>query len=333
LHRGFSYSNSAAFLVNEALLSGETFITKPSKIVEQVALADYVQQGAFGFLYVTCMNPALTLPNQHALRAGLSREDVVVAVHDTHWTKTAQYADIVLPAPTYLGKEDLVLSWTHPYVRLSPQIVAPVTDSRSEVWVMRALAKRLGLKQAWLYEDPWNVLKKALHEAFENGDFESLRTGQLLKLKRKPADQYATSSGKIEFFSSNAEALGLSPLPMQPSLDHETGTFTLLASATANYTSTQFQEVYGPIPAVVTMHPRDAKRLGIRAGQEVNVTNAYGTVRMRVAISENVPEGVLWAPRQSEGVNGAPQNCLMSSVPQKIGHGPRFNSTRVSVVV
>jgi predicted molibdopterin-dependent oxidoreductase YjgC len=71
----------------------------------------------------------------------------------------------------------------------------------------------------------------------------------------------------------------------------------------------------------------------IRAGQEVNVTNTYGTVRMRVAISENVPEGVLWAPRQSEGLNGAPQNCLTSSTPQKIGHGPRFNSASVRVVV
>lgn len=333
LHRGFFYSNGRAFLVNEALLMGETFITKSPKIVEQVALADYLQQGVFGFLYVSCMNPALTLPNQQAFRAGLLREDVFVAVHDTHWTKTATHADIVLPAPTYLEKEDLVLPWTHPYCRYSPQLIAPVTDSRSEVWVMRALATRLGLKEPWLYEDPWEAIEQAAREAFEDGGVESLRAGKLLTLKRKPAEQYATASGKIEFSSSHAEALGFSQLPSQLQLENEEGTFILLASASVNYTSTQFQEVYGPIPAVITMYPPDAERLGITEGQEVNVSNTYGSVRMTVTLSENVPEGVLWAPRQSEGLNGAPQNCLTSSAPQQIGHGPRFNSTRVSITL
>jgi anaerobic selenocysteine-containing dehydrogenase len=105
----------------------------------------------------------------------------------------------------------------------------------------------------------------------------------------------------------------------------------LLTSATPKYTSTQFQEVYGAIPAVVAMSAQDAERLGIENGDVVRLSNDYGEVRVRATISNAVPQGIMWSPRQSEGLAGEPQNCLMSSEPQEIGGGPRFNSTTVTV--
>ena len=109
LHRGFFYSNGNSFSVNESLVSGQALADRIPKIVEQVALADFVKGGGFKFIYISYMNPAMTLPNQYAFREGISRQDVFVVVHETHWTKTAQYAEIVLPALTYLEKEDLVI--------------------------------------------------------------------------------------------------------------------------------------------------------------------------------------------------------------------------------
>jgi len=331
LHRGFFYSNGALFSVNESLLLGEELSNNRSKIVKQVALADLIKQGMFRFLYVNCMNPAMTLPNQHAFREGISREDVFLVVHDTHWSQTMQYADVVLPAPTYLEKEDLVIPWSHPYVRYSPQIIYRLTDSRTEVRVMQELAKRLDLEEEWLYEDPWNAVATAFTDAIGDGNFEALKSGKMLRLKKKPQARYPTPSGKIEFFSSQALASGISPLPKQASIQIEEGKFFLLTSATPKYTSTQFQEVYGPIPAVATMNPQDARRLNITDGDLVFLKNDLGEVKMKVVISDTVPEGVIWSPRQSEGLTGEPQNCLMSSTPQDIGSGPKFNSTTVIV--
>jgi anaerobic selenocysteine-containing dehydrogenase len=133
LHRGFFYSNAHAFSIDDDLVAGRSLTKNAPRIVRQVYLADLVSRGEFKFIYVSGMNPALTLPNQYAFREGLSRDDVFLVVHDTHWTKTARYADVVLPALTYLEKEDLVIPWTHHYVRYSSRIVSPVTDSRSEV--------------------------------------------------------------------------------------------------------------------------------------------------------------------------------------------------------
>ena len=41
--------------------------------------------GEFKFVYVFGSNPAITLPDQSAVRRGLDREDLFVVVHDTHW--------------------------------------------------------------------------------------------------------------------------------------------------------------------------------------------------------------------------------------------------------
>ncbi len=333
LHRGFFYSNGDAFSINASLIPGEELTNKSPKIVEQVALADLVKGGEFQFIYVSGMNPALTLPNQNAFREGLSREDVFVVVHDTHWTKTARYADVVLPASTYLEKDDLVIPWGHNYVQYSKRAVRPLTDSRSEIWIMQEIAKRLGLTEDWLYEDAWEAVEVALENAFEEGDFESLRAGAMLKLQRKPGDNYSTPSGKIEFYSSKAAEIGLNPFPIQAPSRLEKGNFILLTSATPKFTSTQFQEVYGAIPAIVVVNPQDARRLGIENGDVVILSNDRGKVKVKAAISNTVLEGVLWSPRQSEGLAGEPQNGLMSSTPQKIGSGPRFNSTTVTVQV
>lgn len=72
--------------------------------MSQVGLAEAIQAGRFKFIYISGMNPAITLPNQHALRAGFARADVFVVVHDTHWTRTTELADVVLPALTHFRK-------------------------------------------------------------------------------------------------------------------------------------------------------------------------------------------------------------------------------------
>jgi anaerobic selenocysteine-containing dehydrogenase len=252
-------------------------------------------------------------------------------VHDTHWTETARYADLVLPAPTYLEKDDLVIPWGHNYLQLSHRVLPPITDSRREIWVMREIARRLDLADEWLYEDPWPVIELALADALEGGSFESLRSGEMLPLKMKPASSYPTPSGKIEFYSSQAAEKGWSPLPVQDPLHNDDESLILLTSATPRYTSTQFQEVYGPIPAEVMVNPQDAAVRAIQDGQVVVLVNDRGRVQVNAAISDAVPEGVLWSPRQSEGLAGEPQNCLTSSRPQEIGGGPRFNSTTVTL--
>ncbi|MGD0495031.1 MAG: molybdopterin-dependent oxidoreductase [Candidatus Bathyarchaeia archaeon] len=330
-HRGFHYSDSRGRFIDWGYMNGSKMSSKKSKVVEQVSVGSRLSSCEFKFAFIKGSNPASTLPNQNAVRAGLSREDVFVVVHETHWTETAKLADVVLPAATYLEKSDLNFSDHHPYTRLSTKAIEPLGECKHEIWVMQQLAERLSCRESWVFEDPWQALQKATAESFENGRFEDLLKGEAMKLRQRPTNEYQTPSGKIELYSSRAFKIGVSPLPAQLPLNENESWFTLLNSSLPNWTHSQFRDVYGPIPEIVWINPADADRLGIENGDDVTIFNELGELTVEAITTENVSKGVLWSPRPLTGKNGAPLNSLASSNPQILGAGPRFNSIKAKI--
>jgi len=330
LHRGFYYSNGQGRHVDQATVSGSSF-AKERKTVSQVGLGRTMERGDVKFLYVNNMNPAVTLPDQGAFRRGLEREDVFVVVHDTHWTETAKLADVVLPAPTYLEKDDIILGYGHTYVTKSNKAIEPLGESREETWVARKLAEALGLEEEWLYEDPWITLRGAFEGALLDGDFDDLLEGRTLKLRMRPRDEYQTPTGRMEFRSKRAGELGVGPLPVQHPLPNAEEGLTLLTSGVPSYTHTQFQDVYGPLEPLVWINPEDAEALGVVDGGAVELSSDLGTICAKAVITGRTMRGVLWSPRLWKGLNGEPQNLIMSGEAQAIGGGPVFNSTTVKI--
>ena len=331
IHRGFRFSDSRCWSFDWAYLNGSGLAARTGPVVNQVSLGPKLAQGKYKFVFVLGSNPAVTLPDLQAVRAGLGSGDVFVAVQETHWTQTAHLADAVLPAPTYLEKRDLVFSDHHPYCRLSEKAIEPLGQSRHEIWVMTELARRLGRDEPWLYQDPWRELAHASRDSFVSGGLPELLAGKVLKLKAKPRREYQTPSGKIEFSSQSAAPLGACPLPRQEPLPGEDGWFVLLNSASAKYTHSQFTDVYGPIPALVWINPLDAAELGIGQGEEVCLRNESARVVLRAELTGKIGRGSLWAPRPCQGLNGEPLNALAPGQAQKIGGGPVFNSIRVKL--
>ena len=330
-HRGFFYTNAPGYSVNHAYLTGARLAGKRPPVVSQVGLSNLVERGEYKFIFVYGMNPASTLPNQQAFRRGLMREDVFVVVHETHWTETCEFADVVLPAQTYFEKEDVVIPWAHRYVRKSEKTIAPLGESVHEIDVMQELARRLDLKQEWLFEDPWKAVEKALEKSFEEGSFQDLLAGAPVKLRCRSREAYQTPSGKIEFSSSVAEARGYPSLPRQITLDLGSDQYLLLNSSDRRYTHSQFQEVYGPIPAIVRINPDDARHLGVEDNGVITLFNSLGETTARVQTTDSVPAGILWSPKQFSGLDGSPQNSLTESRPQEVGGGSVYNSTVVRI--
>ncbi|HVP93283.1 MAG TPA: molybdopterin dinucleotide binding domain-containing protein [Acidobacteriota bacterium] len=196
---------------------------------------------------------------------------------------------------------------------------------------MQQLADRLNCEDSWVFEDPWQALEKAMTEAFENGRFNDLLEGAVLKLRQRPIDEYQTPSGKIELYSSKAIEMGANPLPVQLPLNEDDCWFTLLNSSLPSWTHSQFRDVYGPIPAIVWINPVDAGSLGINNGDDVTLFNELDALTVEAIITDRVFRGVLWSPRPLTGKNGVPLNSLASDNPQTLGAGPRLNSIRVKI--
>ncbi len=307
-HRGFYYTNSSGRFIDWGYLSGES-MSDGWKTVSQTGVGTLLRRGDFRFVFVTGMNPALTLPDQSAVREGLSRGDVYVVVHDTHMTETCGYADAVLPAPTFLEKEDISFSDCHIYTRLSNRCIEPLEESRSEVDVMREMATRLGRVEPWLFEEPRDALAKALSGAFADGSPSDLFNGRDLRVRERSREEYQTPSGRVEFYSTTARE-PVTPLPKQlPVGDGDA--FTLLNSALPQWTHSQFRDVYGEIPLTVWVNSMDAERLGIADGDRVTLSNSGGEIELRASVGYRVKPGVLWSPRPLIDSLGRTQNSLV----------------------
>jgi len=330
-HRGFHYSDASARYVDWDYINGSKLSKNTSRIVNQVSVGDQLESGDFKFVFIQGTNPAMTLPNQKSVRMGLQKEDVFVVVNETHWTETARLADVILPSPTYLEKSDINLSDHHRYVRLSQRAIEPLGESRHEIWIMRKIAELIDCNESWLHEDSWDALRKAHEGAFLDGAFDDLFNERILKLKQRPNDEYQTESNKIEFYSSKALDLGFEPLPHQIEINDNKEWYTLLNSALPKWTHSQFRDVYGPMPDIVWINTEDASKLTIKSGDKITLFNEYGKLMLKAIITDDVIEGVLWAPRPLVDDRDTPMNLLASSFPQKIGAGPRFNSIKVKI--
>ena len=323
VHRGFFYSNNQKWYVDMPFITGKALTDKDIRTVSQVAAGALLEKGAFKFVYIHNINPVVTLPNCTAVKKGLQRKDTFVVVHDTHWSETAKAADLVLPAPTYFEKEDIVIPYSHKYIKKSNKVVDPLGESKSEVWVTQQIGTLLSCEQ-WVLEPCWEVLSKGLHNACE-ADSEDIQKGTVKTLKMRPKSAYQTPTKKIELYATKGD----SPLPVQYPLP-ENG-FILLNSAVKNYTHTQFQDIYGAIPSLVFMNKEDAHSLNIKDTDTVELYNELGSIKLKAVISVSVPPGILWTPRQGKDIEGTFQNSIMPDTTQKIGGGPIFNSTRVKI--
>jgi anaerobic selenocysteine-containing dehydrogenase len=328
-HRGFYYTNSRARFVDFGYLNGSSQSETKWRTVSQPGLGALLRKGEFQFVYIVGMNPVVTLPDQVAVREGLSRDDLYVVVHDTHMTESCDYADAVLPAPTFLEKEDVSISDCHPYTRFSNRCIEPIGESRTEVSVMREIALRLGRIEQWLLEDPKEALSKALRDAFETRTLEQFFSGADLKLRERSREEYQTPTGRIELYSS-AAVEPITPLPKQLPISGE-DSFTLLNSALPHWTHSQFREVYGVIPLIVWVNKVDAEELGIVDGESVTLFNSGGEIEVKAIVGDKVDRGVLWSPRPLVDHLGRSQNALTIGQPQALGGGPRYNSTQVKI--
>ncbi len=331
-HREFFYSNGRSYYIDYDYITGAKFHRTPN-IIPQVATSDYVLDGRFDLIFVSSMNPARTLTNTKDFIRGIKQNNVFLVTTDTHWSLTARISDVVLPAPTFVEKPDVIVSWGHCYTRYSPALMKPLYESRTETEIMQQLASRLNLTDWWLYENPVQAVQKAMQGAFADEPGLDL-SGKIQRLRTKPKDVYPLPDGKIHFALSREQAAELSIYetarqPVFPALERDQ--FILLSTAVANYTNSQFEEVFGEPEPEIYINPADFRRMGLSGGETVRVYNERDAVFLRAKSSDLVPQSVVWFARSITDLNGKPVNNLVSSQYQKLGRGPKYHSTLVKI--
>src|SRR5690606_19610386 len=105
----------------------------------------YAEQGSLRFLWVTCTNPAVSLPELGRIREILAQRRLFLVVQDIFLTETARLADVVLPAATW-GEKTGTFTNADRTVHLSEKAVDPPGQARPDLDILLDYARRLDLR-------------------------------------------------------------------------------------------------------------------------------------------------------------------------------------------
>ena len=297
-------------------------------------------------LLVAANNPAVTCPDAQAVRRGLSREDLFTVVHDPFLSDTARYADLVLPATTYLETQDLHRSYGTYYMQLGAQVVPPQGEARSNQWLAQELARRMGLADPVFSMSTDELVATVFRGAtgpVTAIDPSRLRDHRPVKLPLpEGGPRWATPSGRLEFYSEHLAAEGKTPMPdwvadATDEADAARWPLRLLTAPGYYQSHTAFSGVAplrrrAGVPECV-LHPDDAAQRGLADGMDVALVNDQGEVRLRLRVSDEVSKGVVLVPGQRPAgeAGGTTINMLCSTRYSDHGDGATYQSTRLDV--
>jgi anaerobic selenocysteine-containing dehydrogenase len=318
-------------------------------------------------LFVYNSNPAAIAPNQNTVLRGMAQPDLFTVVHEQFWTDTADYADIVLPATTFLEHADIQGAYGHYYVQLSDQAIAPLGEARPNIWLFGQLGQRIGFPEPCFRDTEQDMLAQALPDASPDAKqethpqmhgitLEQLRNQHSVRLRwdgepESPFQPFAdggfgTPSGKGELFSAALAEQGLDPLPSftppkeSRHIADRAYPLEFLGRKADNYMNSTFanhathQKMESVHTGRLEIHPGDATLRGIHEGDIVEVFNDRGRIRLVAQVHKGVAPGVVasrlnWNKLSHGGSN---VNALTSERLTDIGRGPTFYSTLVDVV-
>ena len=343
---GFLYLQGAESRgVDESYLAGSHLARSPRPVISQMDLASVLEDSDRSRAFVCWnINVAASSPEQSRLRRALAREDLFTVVVDLFATDTTEFADIVLPAASFLEFDDVVLSYFDLTISAQVKATEPVGDSLPNQEIFRRLARAMGFTQPELFETDRDVIDRVLAGTGLGIDFAGLAERGTVSfgdeaIVQFPDLAFPTPSGRIEIASEQAERDGHARVPKPTAEERPSpGRFRLLSPASPWLLNDSFandERIARRLgSAWVAMHPDDAKERGLAEGDEVQLSNETGQIRMRLRVSDEVRRGVVlspkgrWPKREPDGAN---INVLNRGEKADMGGSTAVHSLEVAV--
>ena len=327
-----------------------------------VEMFEAAADGQIRALWIACTNPAQSMPDQATVRRALERCELVVVQEAYATTATARYADVLLPATSWGEKEGTVTNSERRISRVRAAVAAPGAtrhDWAIGVDFARRLEKRLrsapstaarlrpGSPTLFPYDGAcsiWNEHRETtrgrdlditgldyarLDRSSEQWPFPEGALAGRLRLYED--GRYATPDGRARFVDTVGEPLAETRDARYP---FSLNTGRLRDQWHGMSRTGTLGRLFGHEPEPgVDMHSRDMERLGLAAGELVQVSSRRGELILPARASEQVSsmqcfiamhwgEEYLWgATRDGQRVAGvnaltSPAFCPQSKQPE-----------------
>ncbi len=288
-------------------------------------------------LYIFSSNPAITAPDQNVVRRGLMRDDLFTVVHERFFTDTCKYADIILPATTSVEHDDIYNSYGHYTIGTGYKLIEPIGESRSNWQVIAELAKRMGLVDEFFNLSERELIDQIVRTSnrISKEDQDTILSGEPVEMvvPENYKMDFKTPSGKIELYNPH----DVEPLIRYMSPYGDNAPFWLINGNDIRILDSSFCELDFDDSELMKLriHPEDAKLYDIANGDEVEIYNNRGSVKIKVYYDDEVQQGTLvtlgvWWQSQSSDPEVA-INALMADRPTDQGWGSTFYDVQVDI--
>jgi formate dehydrogenase major subunit len=253
-------------------------------------------------MYVIGENAALSEPGiSHAER--VLRDLDFLVVQDLFVTETAEYADVVLPACSFVEKTGTFTN-TDRRVQMVKQVMPPKGDSRPDWEILQDLANRMG--REWDYDSTAEIMDEvnSLTPLYGGISHDRVEAEGGIQwpcphedhpgTTRLYAEEFNTEDGK-----AHLEGIGYSEPAELPDEDYplslttgrvlyqyHTGTMTHREEGIMQYTPSDFLEI----------HPETAAAHGLESGDPVRVESRRGAITVPAQVTDRVGPNTVFAP-------------------------------------
>jgi assimilatory nitrate reductase catalytic subunit len=326
--------------------------------LKAVELFDAVRDGSVKALWIIGTNPAASMPRAGRVRDALGICPFVV-VRDCWPTETTRFADVILPVASW-GEKDGTVTNSERCVSRQRAFRPPPGEARPDWWVVSEVARRMGWGEAFRYRRPADIFREhAALSAFENGGRRIFDIGALAELSdqdydRLPPVQWPLGRANASAAAGTTRLLdGFSKLPTddgrarfvatpyRPLAEPVGRAWPLVLNTGRVRDQWHTMTRTGRVPRLMThrreplldIHPADAERLGLAAGDLARVESRHGATVLPVRLATEQRRGEIFAAMHwtDSFTSAGPVDRLVGSATDPVSGQPELKGTPVRV--
>jgi formate dehydrogenase major subunit len=299
-------------------------------------MVEAMDKGKLKALYLFGEDMSFVDSNSNHVESGFEKLEFFV-VQDIFFSRTAQFADVILPAAPSLEKEGTFVN-TERRIQRFYQVFEPLGNSRPDWKIIQELANRLGAE--WNYQHPSEIMAECaslatmfagvnydLLEGWESQLWPVLKDGTSTPLLYK--DRFALPDGKAKLFIAD----WIEPVDSGEEFDLHLNNGRILEHFhEGNMTYRSAGLIHKVAHPWVEVSLELAKERNVKDGSLVKLTSPYGMVKVRVIVTDRVKGNELYLTMNTREVMEA-VNRLTSSYHDIPTHTPAFKEASVKMEV
>ncbi|MFC5447684.1 formate dehydrogenase subunit alpha [Paenibacillus aestuarii] len=313
---------------------GVTLPEKPGLNNHQMIEA--IHKGKLKAMYLFGEDMALVDSNLNHVDSALGSLELFI-VQDVFFSKTAQFADVVLPASPSLEKDGTFTN-TERRIQRFHKVFEPLGESKPDWMIFQEIANRLGAN--WNYTHPSEIMAEAasLAPLFAGVSYERLEGWNSLLWPVAPngtsthllfTEQFGFPDGKARLFPVDWTP----PFEADKEFDLHLNNGRLLEHFHEGNMTYKSKGLSHKVPSEwLEVSPELAEERGIESGASVRLTSPYGNVEVRVEVTDRVKGNELYLTMNTSSVQSA-VNRLTSSYHDKVTHTPAYKEMGVRMDV